>query len=321
MLKNIALSVAILFLVFGIGHAWRGRVINVIDGDTIIVSTPQEKKTVKLAGIDAPDEGQPYYEKARERLAELIRGRVVELIDEGENSVTIPYGTFNVSEIILMEGYAWYDGRSGLFKNYENLEIVARSLGSGLWADRNSITPQEYRYRKATDSTINYADESLRPPVSIEHLYVRASGLYGEPESPVFNHRGEKWSARVVGVIDGDTIIVNNGATKRTVRLSDIDAPEMRQLGGRAAKEYLSNMIIGKAVKIEGLSTDDYGRMIGRITVDEKSVNGAMIASGNAWHYKKYSKDLRLSEMEAVARRNRVGLWADSDPMAPWELR
>jgi len=46
-----------------------------------------------------------------------------------------------------------------------------------------------------------------------------------------------------------------------------------------------------------------------------------LLKAGYAWHYKQYNKEKRLSEMELQARSKRFGLWADKDPVAPWEFR
>jgi len=40
-----------------------------------------------------------------------------------------------------------------------------------------------------------------------------------------------------------------------------------------------------------------------------------------AWHYKQYSKDRELASAEVVARKERLSLWADKSPVAPWEWR
>ena len=46
-----------------------------------------------------------------------------------------------------------------------------------------------------------------------------------------------------------------------------------------------------------------------------------MLKQGMAWHYKKYSKDLDYAKLETEARKNRVGLWQDRNPIAPWLWR
>jgi len=51
------------------------------------------------------------------------------------------------------------------------------------------------------------------------------------------------------------------------------------------------------------------------------------VTVGLAWWYRKYSREQSLGDQgryeiaEAEARASRVGLWADDEPMAPWEWR
>ena len=57
-----------------------GRVVGVIDGDTVVVLTTSERTVrVRLAGIDAPEKGQPFGQRARQFLASRVAGRVVEV--------------------------------------------------------------------------------------------------------------------------------------------------------------------------------------------------------------------------------------------------
>ena len=47
-----------------------------------------------------------------------------------------------------------------------------------------------------------------------------------------------------------------------------------------------------------------------------------MIKSGNAWHFKKYSKDEKYAEAEVYAQTKRLGLWSEENtPLAPWDYR
>jgi micrococcal nuclease len=45
------------------------------------------------------------------------------------------------------------------------------------------------------------------------------------------------------------------------------------------------------------------------------------IKGGMAWHYKYYDKNPEWAKIENEARHNRVGLWADDKPIAPWDYR
>lgn len=51
------------------------------------------------------------------------------------------------------------------------------------------------------------------------------------------------------------------------------------------------------------------------------NVNLEMVKRGLAWRYEKYSKDAELLAAQEEARRGKVGLWRDPEPVAPWEWR
>ena len=58
-----------------------------------------------------------------------------------------------------------------------------------------------------------------------------------------------------------------------------------------------------------------------------KDINLAIIEAGLAWHYKKYASEQPRSEAlayargELAARQNKLALWSDEKPIAPWEWR
>ena len=80
-------------------------------------------------------------------------------------------------------------------------------------------------------------------------------------------------------------------------------------------------MTFGKVVRVKSIGQDRYGRELGRITVDETDVNLGLVRAGMAWHFIQYSDEKLLADAEIEARNNRVGLWADADPVAPWDWR
>ena len=132
----------------------------------------------------------------------------------------------------------------------------------------------------------------------------------------------EEFSGRVVGVMDGDTITVLVGREQRRVRLAGVDAPEKGQAFGQRSKQALSQMIFGREVTVVSTGRDRYERTLGIVRLtDGSSVNERLVENGWAWHYMRYSKDRRLSELESRARAARRGLWADPHPVAPWDFR
>jgi len=134
---------------------------------------------------------------------------------------------------------------------------------------------------------------------------------------------GETISGRVIGISDGDTLTVLDASnTQHKVRLAGIDAPEKAQAFGQRGKQKLSELCYGKTATINVISTDRYGRSVGDVDCSGINANEAMVQSGFAWVYRKYDKGYEhLYSLEEEARDARRGLWADSNPIAPWEWR
>jgi micrococcal nuclease len=126
---------------------------------------------------------------------------------------------------------------------------------------------------------------------------------------------------KVVGVTDGDTIKVLCEGVETKVRLNQIDTPERGQAFGSKAKEGLSNLVFSRTVRLEVVDTDRYGRSVATVWMGEMDVNREMVRLGFAWAYRKYLQDQTLIEVEAEAKSSRRGLWADPNPIAPWEFR
>ena len=90
-------------------------------------------------------------------------------------------------------------------------------------------------------------------------------------------------TGKVVGVSDGDTITVLTPAKESVkVRLYGIDAPESKQAFGARAKQELSGLVFGKAVRVEVVDKDRYGRTVGRVFVGDVDVNLEMVRRGFA---------------------------------------
>ncbi|NTW87755.1 MAG: thermonuclease family protein [Desulfobulbaceae bacterium] len=131
-------------------------------------------------------------------------------------------------------------------------------------------------------------------------------------------------SGKVVGVSDGDTITVLQNNQQFKVRIYGVDCPESGQTSGRRAKEFTSSMVFGKKIEVTVLDVDKYGRSVGVVKVDGKTVNEALLKNGYAWLYTKYCDQSFCSkwkELEKQASERGIGLWADKNPMPPWELR
>jgi len=129
------------------------------------------------------------------------------------------------------------------------------------------------------------------------------------------------WPGRVCGVADGDTISVLHEGRAVKIRLYGIDCPEKRQAFGQKAKIFTSQMAFGKVVEVDPVTRDRYGRIVAWVHVGGRCLNEEILRAGYAWHFKRFSRDRHLAELESQARAARAGLWGDPEPVAPWEFR
>jgi len=133
--------------------------------------------------------------------------------------------------------------------------------------------------------------------------------------------QAENFSAKVIVVMDGDTVMVLRDGQKIKVRLANIDAPEKEQEFGRQSRESLLEMVGRKQVQIDSQAFDQYGRIIGSITVDGLDANREQVRRGMAWEYSNFHTDKTYVALQDEARQARRGLWVQSDPQAPWQWR
>jgi endonuclease YncB( thermonuclease family) len=133
---------------------------------------------------------------------------------------------------------------------------------------------------------------------------------------------------KVISIADGDTItVLDSNERQHKVRLLGIDAPEKNQPFGNQSKQSLTGMVFGKTVVIDYNKRDKYARIIGKVLLDGNDINLEQVKRGLAWHYKQYEKEQELADRsiyangEYLARRDSKGLWADQNPVPPWEFR
>jgi micrococcal nuclease len=129
---------------------------------------------------------------------------------------------------------------------------------------------------------------------------------------------------KVVKVADGDTITVLEDRAQHRIRLYGIDAPERRQDFSNRAKQFVSDLVFGKQVRIVKQDIDRYGRIVGIVYVDDVCVNEKLVKNGLAWVYRRYCRTPICAgwlELEAQAKDGKIGLWSHPDPMPPWEYR
>lgn len=125
----------------------------------------------------------------------------------------------------------------------------------------------------------------------------------------------ETITGRVVGVTDGDTLIIlDNQHQQHKIRLSRIDAPERAQPFGERSKAALSTLAFDKEATADCPKRDRYGRQVCVVTVQGKDVGLEQVATGMAWWYRQYANE----QLPRLALRVLgQGLWDEMNPALP----
>lgn len=145
----------------------------------------------------------------------------------------------------------------------------------------------------------------------------------------------EARGGQTLKIFDGDSFLMRgDDGAEIEVRIFGIDAPERHQPWSRRSREALRGLIRGHALSLEVVETDRYGRVVARVSrrSDGLVVNTEMVRTGNAWVYRRYTRDQTLlarlglqdlHEMERQARRAGRGLWSlpEAEQTPPWEWR
>ena len=169
---------------------------------------------------------------------------------------------------------------------------------------------------------------TMRPIANVATAILTACLLFAGPAASTARSRAAEHArvvmhGVVVGVVDGDTADVRLDSGMIRIRFQAIDAPEMGQPYGKAAKARLAELIYARPVEVEPYQQDRYDRLVARLWIGERDINAEMVKSGHAWVYRRYADDPAYCAYEQAARNLRRGLWEPRTdaPVAPWEWR
>ena len=127
------------------------------------------------------------------------------------------------------------------------------------------------------------------------------------------------FTSLVVEVLAGDTLEVLQRGRAVRILLNGIDCPEKGQPYGKAAKQFTSEMTLGKPVTVEVKHQVKDELLVADVILPDGSVlNQELVKAGLAWQSRKYGNSPVLAALEQAARKSKRGLWADPNPVAPW---
>jgi micrococcal nuclease len=127
-----------------------GKVLTVIDGNTLEVTTTEnETYKILLFGIDSPELGQEFGEKAKRYLEKLILDKNVSVEIQGKDRLGNRLGIILIEGEdprmqLLQEGLAWTSERQPI-QEFETIKEKAREKGKGLWKEQEPTPPWVYR--------------------------------------------------------------------------------------------------------------------------------------------------------------------------------
>ncbi len=164
---------------------------------------------------------------------------------------------------------------------------------------------------QSNDSLVINASSSARS----EKIFFISKQIKSLKRKKVSSQDSNYEYSKVVRVIDGDTIVLENG---KVVRYIGIDSPEMtrgkNECFSHEAKQANENLVLGKQVKMQKdvSEADKYGRLLRYVWVDDVFVNEYLVKQGFAKAVT-YPPDVKYSELfrrsEDFARKQNKGLW------------
>ena len=129
----------------------RGKVVSIADGDTItVLDSEKVQHKIRLEGIDAPEKGQAFGTKSKEKMSELVGEMDVVVTWEkrdryGRILGDVHLGDRHINLEMVQDGLAWHYKQYSKSKELAEAEDEARRTKKGLWADKSPEPPWEFR--------------------------------------------------------------------------------------------------------------------------------------------------------------------------------
>jgi len=198
--KLVMLSLLMLMSFAAAAEPVRGKAIRIADGDTFtLLLDDRTTAQIRLAEIDAPESGQPFGNKSKQALKQLVDGKAVQV----EVQTTDQYGRWvgrvyvggvDVSAELVQTGNAWVFRRYLRDRSLLDLEEQARSHKRGLWAttEAQAVPPWEWRrYGNAYGAPGDCRIKGNINSRGVRIYHVPGSRSYGVTQ--INESKGERW--------------------------------------------------------------------------------------------------------------------------------
>jgi endonuclease YncB( thermonuclease family) len=304
-------SLTTLFPVLINAGVLKGKVVGVIDGDTVTVLVESKaQKQIRIKGIDAPEKEQLFGNNAREYLTNILLNK----------KIIVEYSTLNVERQILGKiildgkdiglgmiesGFAWFceEHKSELTEEeislYSLSQSKAQSNTLGLWQNPNPTSPWKFREQTEKKSLV-------------------------QPSSSIFSIKN--LTGKVTEILSGTRIsVMKSGQSKIEVCISNLEVPENGQPYADLAQQHLKDLLIEQSIRIELKSfVEENNCLLGDVYLNNININLQMVRDGVGWSNKDYYYPegyYTFESAEKAARSEKRGIWQDEFPTPPWIFR
>ena len=194
----------------------------------------------------------------------------------------------------------------------------------GPWA-----VPSFKRSSRASSKVAAEKPKASKQDAREQNAKAQAEKKAPSPKSEEQQLSGEEY--RLSYASDGDSFeLVDAKDRKLRVRLYGVDAPEGRQSYGSKSRSHLMKLMQGQKLLVRTMYKDDYKRSVAIVYIsrsgkaDELSINQRQVQAGMAWVYDFYCTSSICNTWkleEAMAQKQKLGLWSDANPVPPWQWR
>lgn len=157
------------------------------------------------------------------------------------------------------------------------------------------------------------------------HIFSPSPTSHHTPNRTIYDNpqpRKDLFIGKCTSVLDGDTILVEHDGQTDKVDLWGVDCPEIGQPYGQQARQFTASRVLGQTVRVR-VKGHHRGRVLALVDSGPGStLNEEVVGVGLGWFYPKQASDTFLIPLlQDTARQDKRGLWADKDPIAPWQWR
>lgn len=148
MKKILLILISLVFSPIAALAAWEAKVVDVYDGDTLILSDGGRARIIQLFGVDCPEKGQPFGLRATDHSRNIVAGKDIRIIsvDVKRYPRCMVYVKDKcLNEELLIAGYAWHDKRYCVDEKWAEMERKAVADKKGLWSQEAPVPPWQFR--------------------------------------------------------------------------------------------------------------------------------------------------------------------------------